>query len=78
RPQYAIATADYRNRYGFPKPDVIARWREEGAAVLVTGYAGAVDFKVEHDRGIVPPVLWRQAGRRYWHHTLDPGYPALD
>jgi competence protein ComEC len=69
RPRYAVATADYRNRYGFPKADVTARYREAGATVLVTGYTGAVLFTLDHALGVIEPVLYRDAGRRYWQHA---------
>jgi competence protein ComEC len=72
RPRYAIATADYRNRYGFPKADVAGRYRDIGATVLVTGYTGAVQFTLDHARGVMQPVLYRQAGRHYWHHQPVP------
>lgn len=72
RPRYAVATADYRNRYGFPKADVSARYREAGATLLVTGYTGAVEFRLDHALGLAEPVLHRVAGRRYWHHLPVP------
>ncbi|HEX5055859.1 MAG TPA: DNA internalization-related competence protein ComEC/Rec2 [Gammaproteobacteria bacterium] len=72
-PRYAVATADYRNRYGFPAADVAARYREAGARLLVTGYTGAVEFRLDHALGVAEPVLYRQAGRRYWQHIPLPG-----
>src|SRR5690606_41464088 len=32
-PKVAIVSACYRNRWGLPKPEVLARWREQGARV---------------------------------------------
>lgn len=72
RPRYAVATADYRNRYGFPKADVVSRYRDVGAQVLVTGHGGAVQFMLDHALGMAEPVLYRHAGRRYWHHIPFP------
>jgi competence protein ComEC len=72
QPRYAVATADYRNRYGFPKADVVDRYREVGATVLVTGHGGAVLFTLDHALGLLEPVLYRHAGRRYWHHIPAP------
>jgi competence protein ComEC len=72
RPRYAVATAGYRNRFGFPKADVADRYRDAGATVLVTGYTGAVEFRLDHASGVAEPVLHRRAGRRYWHHLPVP------
>lgn len=72
RPRYAVATADYRNRYGFPKAEVTDRYREAGATLLVTGYTGAVQFRLDRARDPAEPVLHRVAGRRYWHHLPVP------
>jgi len=35
-PRFAIATAGRENRFGFPAPEVVARWRAAGATVLRT------------------------------------------
>jgi competence protein ComEC len=72
RPRYAVATADYRNRYGFPGKEVAGRYREAGASMLVTGYTGAVEFRLDHASGVAGPVLYRHVARRYWRHLPVP------
>jgi competence protein ComEC len=42
-PTYAVMAVGHENRFGFPAPDVVNRWREAGATVLRTD-AGAVRF----------------------------------
>ena len=42
-PRYAVVTAGRDNRFGFPAPDVVARWQASGAEVLRTG-DGAIRF----------------------------------
>lgn len=42
-PRFAVATVGAGNRFGFPAPDVMARWRASGAALLRTD-GGAVRF----------------------------------
>ena len=66
-PAVAIVSAGYRNRWGFPKPDVVARWEQAGALVLTTAQSGAVSR--EYCAGASPsePRLERRDGRRYWH-----------
>ena len=40
RARYAVVSAGFANRWGFPKPEVAARWQRGGAAVVVTGGRG--------------------------------------
>jgi competence protein ComEC len=65
-PDRVLFAAGYRNRYGFPKPDVVGRYRRLGSAVHVTGTQGAVSVK------FVPGAeleirTHREEYRRYWH-----------
>ncbi|MGD9842179.1 MAG: DNA internalization-related competence protein ComEC/Rec2 [Steroidobacteraceae bacterium] len=66
RTQWVIFSAGYRNRWGFPKEDVVARWRDSGAMPLSTSAAGAVTLSVARNNGVVVPSLWRERHRRYW------------
>jgi competence protein ComEC len=63
-PSLAIFTVGYRNRFGHPKPDVVARYRTRGIGALRTDRSGAV--LVRFDRGGMAVETWRQASRRYW------------
>ena len=47
RPRYALVSAGYANRWGFPKPAVRARWEESGAAVHVTADGGALTVTLD-------------------------------
>ena len=67
RPTYALLSSGFRNRFGFPKPDVVERWRSAGATVLDTQDTGAIGFTVGPDGVEAGPELWRQVTRRYWH-----------
>jgi competence protein ComEC len=42
-PRFAIATVGAGNRFGFPSPEIVARWRASGAALLRTD-EGAIRF----------------------------------
>ena len=66
QPAHAIVTAGYLNRYGFPKPDVVARYKQRNAAVWVTGDEGAIMFEVGNE-GIYPRLLYRREAGKYWH-----------
>lgn len=66
RPGYAVVTAGYLNRFGFPKPDVVARYKARGTAVWVTGEEGAMAFEVD-DKGVSPRLFSRRQSGKYWH-----------
>jgi competence protein ComEC len=38
----ALVSSGYANRFGHPKPDVVARWQAQGAEVLNTAESGAI------------------------------------
>ena len=67
RPRWALVSAGHRNRWGFPKPDVVARWEGAGAAVLNTAATGAMEFELHPDRPLAAPSLARSRTRRLWH-----------
>jgi competence protein ComEC len=65
-PRLAIATAAWRNRWGFPRPEVAGRWRGAGARVLGTGDYGALTVTLcADDRGVRVRTL-RESRRRLW------------
>jgi competence protein ComEC len=43
-PDYAVFTAGYNNRFGFPKDEVVKRYIDTGAAVYRTDLDGAISF----------------------------------
>ena len=66
-PRIAIVSARADNRWGFPRPEVVARWRAVGAQVLNTADSGAISIRVCKDSGIDTPKEWRNQRRRIWH-----------
>jgi competence protein ComEC len=48
-PSWAIVSCGHLNRFGFPHPDVVARWSAAGARVLRTDEAGTIVAVVEPD-----------------------------
>jgi len=66
RPRWALVPSGHRNRWGFPKPDVVERWQSAGAEVLVGSATGAIEFELHPQRPIAPPRLWRPSQRRLW------------
>jgi competence protein ComEC len=62
----AIVSAAHANRWGFPKSDVVDRWRRSGARVLSTANSGAVAATLCRD-GTLTLREHRREWRRYWH-----------
>ena len=67
RPEIAVVSAGYHNRWGFPKPDIVARWEGVGARVLTTAQSGAVSRQYCSGRSPGKLRLERMDGGRYWH-----------
>jgi len=69
-PRWAIASTGYRNRFGFPKSEIVERYLQRGIAFLSTSHYGALTFLFD---GVTEPQL-RQAYRvdksRYWHRDV--------
>jgi competence protein ComEC len=64
-PAWAVFTVGYRNRFGHPKPDVVARYVAQGSGLLRTDTAGAIRF-VFGGEGLSPPQEYRKQNPRYW------------
>lgn len=64
-PALAVFTPGYRNRFGHPRPEVVARYVAVGAATARSDRDGAVGFDVT-PAGLSRIELTREADRRYW------------
>jgi len=67
RADFAVVSAGYANRWGFPKPRVVERWRAAGAEVFSTASSGAVYFRVCETGGVVAVEQERERRHRFWH-----------
>jgi competence protein ComEC len=47
-PRLVLFTAEYPNRFGFPMPEVVARCKDAGAEVLITGPARGLKMEALH------------------------------
>ncbi len=68
-PQYAIVSAAYANQWGFPKPDVVARWRASGSIVLDTASSGAIHVRQCDSSAASHVERYRRVARRIWHDS---------
>jgi competence protein ComEC len=65
-PTHAIVSAGWRNRFGHPHPDVIARLQRHAVDISSTARDGAIGILLPAGQ---PPVVerrWRRDVRRWW------------
>jgi competence protein ComEC len=66
-PRYAVLTVGYRNRFGHPREEVLARYRDAGSTLLRTDTGGAVEIRFAPGASRIE--LQRALVRRYWHES---------
>lgn len=67
-PRWTVVQAGYRNRYGHPAPQVMARYDERHLAWVASPACGAAFWRSQHPDEL---LCHREHTRRYWHHVLD-------
>lgn len=65
-PRWVLFATGYRNRFGFPRPDVLARYRAADAEALSTAECGAIQVAFR-DPGPPIPVCTRRLRGHYWN-----------
>lgn len=74
----AVVSSGHGNRFGHPRPQVLARWRASGADVVDTGDGGAIRIRLQaggptvETRRATHPRLW-DAQRRLQRLRADAG-----
>ncbi|MHC1479555.1 DNA internalization-related competence protein ComEC/Rec2 [Frateuria aurantia] len=66
RPREAWVAAGWRNRFGHPDPQVVARYRRRGVPLWNIAQTGAMVFELPADGPPRAAVGWRRRQRRYW------------
>ena len=61
----AVFTVGYRNRFGHPRPNVVARYRERNMHLFRSDEDGAVTFDFDADG--IKVGRERETRKRYWH-----------
>jgi competence protein ComEC len=69
-PRWAIVPAGYRNRFGHPAREVLARYEGAGVRVLRTDLDGAVEVRIGYGPPAVSALRHRHA--RYWRLHRHP------
>ncbi|MDG4549420.1 MAG: DNA internalization-related competence protein ComEC/Rec2 [Candidatus Contendobacter sp.] len=65
RPRYVLFSTGYRNRFGYPRSETMARYRATGAALLNASGEGALTFRLEPGQAL-EAERYRRAHRHYW------------
>ena len=65
KPSWAMVQSGYRNRYGHPAPQVVARYEAHGVPVVQTAVCGAAYWQSSAPKEL---ACERDMRRRYWHH----------
>lgn len=71
-PRTGLVQAGYRNRFGHPAPDVLARYQARGIAVVESARCGAATWSSAQPRRV---ACQRESGQRYWQHSMVPALP---
>ncbi|OFZ85857.1 MAG: DNA internalization-related competence protein ComEC/Rec2 [Betaproteobacteria bacterium RBG_16_64_18] len=64
-PQFAVFPVGYRNRFAHPRPEVVARYGEQGSRIVRSDESGAVGIMID-ERGVSVRGQ-RETAPRYWH-----------
>ena len=67
QPSWAVVQAGYRNRYGHPRAEVLARYAKEEIAVVQTTQCGAAVWRSDQPLAM---ACERKLHPRYWHHVV--------
>ncbi len=64
KPQWILISAAYLNRFGFPHPQVLARYQQQGSQILNTATQGAITVRSEGQQLLIQSQ--RTQRKRYW------------
>jgi competence protein ComEC len=68
-PEFAFIPTGFRNRFGFPKQDIMSRYENHGVETLVSYKTGEISAKLRE--GGLQIDEYRTNSRRFWHHYDD-------
>ncbi len=75
-PRLAVFAVGHRNRFGHPREDVLARYREAGSELLRTDTGGAIQLRFAP--GNLRVDAERDRARRYWHESSSGYTPKAE
>ena len=72
-PTVALFPVGYRNRYGFPKAQIVQRYVDRQVRLFDTARHGAIELQLGSKGGLDAVVSHRQQAARYWHVKYKAG-----
>ncbi|MCF6336797.1 MAG: DNA internalization-related competence protein ComEC/Rec2 [Gammaproteobacteria bacterium] len=66
-PTVALFPVGYRNRYGFPKAQIVQRYVDRQVRLFDTAQHGAIELQLGSETGLDRVITHRQQAARYWH-----------
>ncbi len=66
-PRWALFPVGHANRFRLPRAEVVKRYLDNGANVLLTGRQGAIEMVLD-DTGVSAPSSYRYENLKYWTH----------
>jgi len=76
-PAIAVFACGYRNRFGHPRPDIVARYAAASVHMVRTDLEGAVTLTFAPETPL-RPVSARDQKRRYWMDSPFPANPEIE
>jgi competence protein ComEC len=73
-PKVALVQAGWRNRFGHPVPQVMARYEQRGIGTTTSAACGAALWSSAQPRHV---SCERDRVRRYWHHDVEAAMATL-
>lgn len=72
---HVLFARGWANRYGFPQTEIVARWANAGSLIHDTALDGTLSFAFQSDAGLIGPVAYRRASKRFWMHDVGSAKP---
>jgi len=66
-PKLALCSMGFKNRYGFPRPKLMERYKKQGINFMTTVDEGTMEFIFDENEGVTHHQSWRPKFRRFWH-----------
>ena len=66
-PKIALFAVGYKNQFGFPKQDVLDRYKKRGITIYDTVSSGAIRFRLNGDNQQFRAKTFLDDDRYYWH-----------
>ena len=70
-PSEVVYTTGFRNRFGFPRPEVTRRYSKAGVIQWNTAETGMLRYHFTRDPGQFRRIIYRDSRRRLWRPPTE-------